>query len=137
MAQEVDLKIDGEEYDKVHSASYELYCPHDAGDGKPSSTPTGLKIKISRESDDNVGIVKWAFDSSQVNRKNGEITFMDPNQKKELKVLKWTNGFITHYEEHVPSTAHNPNDQMYEYFEISAELVDINGAEYKKEWKGK
>jgi hypothetical protein len=26
---------------------------------------------------------------------------------------------------------------MYEYFEISAELVDINGVEYKKDWKGK
>jgi hypothetical protein len=137
MAQEVKLTIDGEEYDKVRSAAYELYCPHDVGDGKPTSTPTGLKIKIRRESDDNVGVVKWAFDSSQVNRKNGEITFMDPNQKKELKVLKWTNGYVTHFEEGGVTVDESPNEQMYEYFEISAELVDINGAEYKKDWKGK
>ena len=137
MAQEVELKIDGELFDKVHSVSYEIFTPHDASDGKPSSVPQGLKIKISRESDDNVGIAKWAFDSSQVNRKAGQITFKDPNLKKELKVLKWTNGFVTHYEEHVPSTSANPNEQMYEYFEISAELVDVNGTEYKKDWKGK
>lgn len=137
MAQEVELKVDGELFDKVHSVSYEIMTPHDSADGKPSSIPQGLKIKISRESDDNVGICKWAFDSSAVNRKAGQITFRDPNLKKELKVLKWTNGFITHYEEHVPSTAAAANEQMYEYFEISAELVDINGAEYKKDWKGK
>ncbi len=119
MAQEVILKIDGEEFKKVRSASYELYCPHDTADGKPSSTPCGLKVKISRESDDNIGVVRWAFDSSAVNRKAGEITFRDPNQKKDLKVLKWTNGFVTHYEEHVPSTSALPNEQMYEYFEIS------------------
>ena len=137
MAQEVELLIDGEKFDKVHSVSYELYTPHDQADGKPSSVPTGFKIRIKRESDDNIGISKWAFDSSQVNRKAGQITFKDPNLKKELKVLKWENGFITHYEEHVPSTAANPNEQMYEYFEISAELVDLNGSEYKKDWKGK
>lgn len=137
MAQEVELTVDGEKFDKVHTVSYELFTPHDLADGKPSSVPTGLKIKISRESDDNIGILKWAFDSSQVNRKAGKIVFKDPNLKKELKVLNWANGFITHYQEHVPSTAHAPNEQMYEYFEISAELVDVNGAEYKKDWKGK
>lgn len=137
MAQEVELKIDGELFDKVHSVSYEIFTPHDSSDGKPSSVPQGLKIKISRESDDNIGVCKWAFDSSQVNRKAGQITFRDPNLKKELKVLKWTNGFITHYEEHVPSTSASANEQMYEYFEISAEMVDMNGTEYKKDWKGK
>ena len=110
MAQEVELQVDGEKFDKVRSVSYELFTPHDTIDGKPTNVPMGMKIKISRESDDNVGICKWAFDSSQVNRKAGQITFKDPNLKKDLKVLKWQNGFVTHYEEHVPSTTMSPNE---------------------------
>ena len=138
MAQYVELKIDGVEYDKVHTVSYELGTPHDAADGKPSNVVRGMKIKVSRESDDNIGIAKWAFDSSSTNRKGGSIVFHDPNLKKPLKELTWENGFVTHYEEHVPSTEDSAREQMYEYFEISAELVAINGeAEYKREWKGK
>jgi len=138
MAQEVELTIDGQKYDKVHSVSYEVYTPHDDADGKPSSTSRGLKIKVTRESDDNIGAVKWAFDSSQVNRKAGKIVFRDPNLKKDLKELTWTNGFITRFEEHVPSTSASADEQTYEYFEISAELVEINGdAKYEKDWKGK
>ena len=138
MAQEVELKIDGEVFDKVTSVSYEIYTPHDSIDGKPSSVPAGLKIKICRESDENIGICKWAFDSSQVNRKAGTISFKDPNLKKDLKELTWENGFISHYEEHVPSTTAAADEQTYEYFEISAELVQVNGeARYEKDWKGK
>jgi hypothetical protein len=138
MAQEVELTIDGTKYDKVHTVSYELFTPHDDSDGKPSNVPRGLKLKITRESDDNIGIAKWAFDSSQVNRKSGSVLFRDPNLKKDLKELSWENGFITHYEEHVPSTEQAAGEQMYEYFEISAELVQINGeARYEKDWKGK
>jgi hypothetical protein len=138
MAQEVELTIDGTQYDKVHTVSYELFTPHDDADGKPSNIVRGLKIKVKRESDDNIGIAKWAFDSSQVNRKSGSILFKDPNLKKDLKELTWENGFITHYEEHVPSTTEASTEQTYEYFEISAELVQLNGeARYEKDWKGK
>ena len=86
MAQEVELLIDGEKFDKVHSVSYELYTPHDQADGKPSSVPTGLKLRIRRESDDNVGIAKWTCDSSQVNGKSVQSTYNHPKHNKKLMV---------------------------------------------------
>jgi hypothetical protein len=134
MAQEVELKIDDEKFE-VRRVSYEIF--HLTTPRTVSRFDScGLKIKISRESDDNVGIARSTFDSSQINRKASEITFrIEPEEGTEGSQV--AERFRDHYEEHVPSTSAMPNEQMYEYFEISAELVDVNGVEYKKDWKGK
>ncbi|MFQ6032854.1 MAG: type VI secretion system tube protein TssD, partial [Candidatus Zixiibacteriota bacterium] len=127
MAYPPKLEIDGVEYHRVYSLSYVLFTDRDET-GKPSTRARGGVIKIMRESDDNTGICNWATDSAKTNFKPGKAVIFGP-EKNELKTLEWENGFITHYEEHIPHTKDRPDDQVYEYFEISAEKIKVQDAE--------
>jgi hypothetical protein len=133
MAQPPKLEIDGVTYPRVYSLSYTLYTDRDET-GKPSSMARGGVIKVMREADDKTEITRWATDSAKTNFKPGKVTIFGP-EKNELKILEWENGFITHYEEHIPHTKERPDDQIYEYFEISAEKIKVKDAEVNNEWE--
>lgn len=120
------LEIDGVKYPNVYAVSYILYTEKDET-GKPSDRARPGVIKITRESDDKTDICRWATDSSKPNFKPGKITFHHPDGHK-MKTLEWGDGFITHYEEHLPHTKDRPDDQMYEYFEVSAREVNVEEA---------
>ena len=133
MARSPILEIDGVPYPHVYAVSYILYTEKDET-GRPSDRARGGVIKITRESDDKSEICRWATDSAKSNFKPGKVTFKSP-EDAVLKELEWENGFITHYEEHVPHTKDRPDDQMYEYFEISAQKIKIKDAEVNNRWE--
>jgi hypothetical protein len=132
MARRPTLIIDDVEYRNVYEVSYELYTAKDET-GRPSDTAHGGLIKIKRESEGNVEIARWAMDSSEPNWKGGSVTFKTPDNK-EMKKLVWEKGFITFYEEHVPHTKDRPDEQMWEYFEISCKTVTIGDASIDNLW---
>jgi len=121
------LEIDGVKYPNVYAASYILYTEKDET-GKPSDRARGGVIKVTRQSDAKIDICRWATDSKKENFKPGKVTFRGADGR-EMKTLEWEDGFITHYEEHVPHTKDRPDDQTYEYFEISAKKIKVNDAE--------
>jgi hypothetical protein len=133
MAQPPVLEIDGVTYHRVFAASYILYTDRDEA-GKPSTQARSGVVKVTRESDGKTEICRWATDSAKTNFKPGKLIFYD-HDKREMKTLEWENGFITHYEEHVPHTKERPDDQMYEYFEISAEKIKVKDAEVNNQWE--
>ncbi len=133
MARRPILEIDGVKYKNVYKISYEMYTSKDET-GRPSDRAHAGTIKITRESDENTDIARWATDSSQPNWKSGKVTFKDPDDS-DMKELSWEDGFITKYEETVPHIKDNPGDQIYEYFEISCHKLRIGEAELDNLWE--
>lgn len=135
MARRPTLEIDGVPYLNVFEVSYKLYTSKDES-GRPSDRAHGGLIKIKRQSNDNVEIARWAMNSSKPNWKGGRVIFRDPdNVDATMKELVWQNGFITSYEEHVPHVKDNPDDQMWEEFEISCQILTIGDAEIDNLWE--
>ena len=134
MARRPILEIDGVAYKNVYAVSYELYTSKDET-GRPSDRAHAGLIKIRRESDENADISRWAMDSSQPNWKSGKVVFKDPKSESTMKELTWEEGFITRYEEVIPHVKERPDDQVYEYFEISCHRLSIGDAQIDNRWE--
>jgi hypothetical protein len=132
MARRPVLQIDGVTYKNVYEVTWELYTAKDET-GRPSDRAHAGLIKVTRESDENVDIARWAMDSSQPKWKAGKVTFKNPNDAT-MKELSWEEGFVTKYEERIPHIKVRPDDQVHEYFEISAHKVTIGDAEIDNRW---
>ncbi len=133
MARRPTLTIDGVVYKNVYSVSYELYTARDET-GRPSDRAHAGVIKVTRESDETTDIARWAMDSSKPNWKAGEVAFRNPDDA-EMKKLTWEEGFITRYEETIPHIKEKPDDQVFEYFEISCHKLSIGDAEIDNRWE--
>lgn len=133
MARRPVLEIDGVVYKNVYRVEYGLYTAKDET-GRPSDRAHAGVIKITRESDETADIARWAMDSSKPNWKAGKVTLKNPDDAA-MKELTWEEGFITRYEEIVPHIKNNPDDQIYEYFEISCHKLTIADAEIDNRWE--
>jgi hypothetical protein len=133
MARRPVLEIDGVVYKNVYEVSYELYTAKDET-GRPSDRAHAGTVKITRESDENTDIYRWATDSSKPNWKSGKVIFKTPDDST-MKELAWEEGFITKYEETIPHIKNNPDDQVYEHFEISCHKLTVGGVELDNRWE--
>ena len=133
MARRPTLEIDGVKYKNVYEVSYEIYTAKDET-GRPSDRSHAGTIKVTRESDETDAIVAWAMDSSQPNWKAGSVSFKKPDDSA-MKVLTWEEGFITKYIERIPHVKNNPDDQVYEYFEISCHKLTIASSTIDNRWE--
>jgi hypothetical protein len=52
-----------------------------------------------------------------------------------MKELSWEDGFITNYVEVIPHIKNNPDEQVYEMFEISCSKMSIGDAEIDNRWE--
>jgi hypothetical protein len=134
MAHTPDLRIEGERVPKIREVSYEVYTTKDVR-GKPSDQARLAKIKVIREADDSNLIFRWACRSTTDNFKKGEIVFKNPKDGQEMKKLEWKDGFISHYRETYPDFESTKSTQIYEEFEISAEVVTVGDAEINGNWE--
>jgi len=134
MAQQPELKIEGNRYPRCLEVSFSLYTEKDET-GKPADRSRAGLIKVTREVTNNQDVFRWATDSSKKNFKGGQVTFKDPESSKDLVALAFENGFVTYYECHLPHIKHNSADQMYEYFEISAEKVTFGSDSINQNWE--
>jgi hypothetical protein len=133
MARRPVLEIDGVVYKNVYEVRYTLYTAKDET-GRPSDRAHAGIIAVRRESDESTDIARWAMDSSQPNWKAGKVTIKNPNDAT-MKELSWEEGFITTYEEIVPHIKEHPDDQVYEYFEISCHKLSVGEAEIDNRWE--
>ncbi|HOP07517.1 MAG TPA: type VI secretion system tube protein TssD [candidate division Zixibacteria bacterium] len=133
MARRPVLEVDGVVYKNVYMVTYELYTAKDET-GRPSDRAHAGTIKVTRESDENTDLARWAMDSSKPNWKAGKVTFKTPDDS-EMKQLTWEEGFITRYEETIPHIKNNPDDQVFEHIEISCHKLTIGDAEIDNRWE--
>ena len=134
MARRPILEVDGVAYKNVYEISYELYTSKDET-GRPTDRAHAGLIRVTRESDENSDISRWAMDSSQPNWKAGKIVFKDPKSESTMKELTWEEGFITKYVETIPHIKEKPDDQVFEYFEISCHRLAIGDAQIDNRWE--
>ena len=133
MARRPILEIDGVTYKNVYEVKYNLYTAKDET-GRPSDRAHAGVICITRESDENSDIARWAMDSSKPNWKSGKVLLKNPDDAT-MKELTWEEGFITKYEEMIPHVKQRPDDQVFEYFEISVHKLMIGDAEIDNRWE--
>lgn len=133
MARRPVLEVDGVVYKNVYKVEYGVYTAKDET-GRPSDRAHAGVVKITRESDESADIARWAMDSSKPNWKAGKVVFKNPDDAS-MKELTWEEGFITKYEEIVPHVKNNPDDQIYEYFEISCHKLVVGDAEIDNRWE--
>jgi hypothetical protein len=133
MARRPSLEIDGVVYKNVYMVKYNLYTAKDET-GRPSDRAHAGLICVTRESDETTDIARWAMDSSQPNWKAGKVLFKHPTDAV-MKELLWEEGFITKYEETIPHVKNDPDDQVFEYFEISCRKLVIGDAEIDNRWE--
>ena len=133
MARRPTLEIDGVKYKNVYEVSYNLYTAKDET-GRPADRAHAGTIKITRESDETDAIASWAMDSSQPNWKTGSVTFRKPDDS-EMKILQFEEAFITIFEERIPHVKDRPDDQVFEYFEISCHKLTIASASIDNRWE--
>jgi len=134
MAHTPDLFIEGERIPKVKAVSYKVKTAKDVR-GKPSDQARLALIRVTREADDNNIIFRWACRSTADNFKKGEIVLKNPRDGQEMKRLSWEVGFISEYTETYPDFEASNSNQVYEEFEISAELVSVGDAELFSNWE--
>ncbi len=134
MAHTPDLYIEDERIPKVRAVSYEIYTSKDVR-GKPSDQARLGKIKVVREADENNTIFRWACKSTAENFKGGKIVLKNPKDGQEMKTLVWQEGFITSYREIYPDFEKEKTNQIYEEFEISAEVVQMGDGEINGNWE--
>ena len=133
MARRPTLEIDGVVFKNVYEVSYELYTAKDET-GRPADRAHAGVIRITRESDEKTDIGRWAMDSSKPNWKAGKVTLKNPSDT-EMKTISWEEGFVTAYSEIVPHIKNNPDEQIYETFEISAHKVIVSDTEIDNRWE--
>jgi len=134
MARRPTLEIDGVVYKNVYEVKYEIYTSKDET-GRPSDRAHAGLIYVTRESDETSDICRWAMDSSQPNWKAGKVTLKDPKSESTMKELVWEEGFITRYQEAVPHVKNNPDDQVFEKFEISCHRLTMGDAAIDNRWE--
>ncbi|MBD3333211.1 hypothetical protein GF356_10205 [candidate division GN15 bacterium] len=135
MAHRPKLEIDGVEYPHVFSVSYQIYTNKDETGRPTDRAHAGLiKVKVESAEDGNVDIARWAADTSKTNWKSGRITFFNKDGA-DMKTLEWKDGFITHFEEHIPDVKAMPDEQIYQYFEISCNAIKVADAELENYWQ--
>lgn len=134
MAHSPDLMIEGERIPKIREVTYEVYTSKDVR-GKPSDQARLAKIRVVREADGDNTIFRWACRSTADNFKKGEIVLKNPRDGQELKRLTWQDGFLTMYKETYPDFEKEKTNQIFEEFEISAELVSVGDAELYGNWE--
>jgi hypothetical protein len=135
MARRPVLEIDGVVFKNVYEVGYELYTAKDET-GRPTDRAHAgtIKIKIESDPEGNVDIARWAMDTSKPNWKGGKVTFKNPDDAT-MKELTWEDGFITRFEEVVPHVKERPDDQIFQYFEISCRKVVVGDADIDNRWQ--
>ncbi len=133
MARQPYLEINGVEYDHVYSIKYSVYTSRDER-GAPTSAPRAGLVKVTRQSDGKQDIAQWAAKSGEGNWKDGKVIFYSP-KGEEWKTITWKKGYLVYYEEELPNTQKQPNDQIAEYFEISATEVTVADVPVDNEWQ--
>ncbi len=112
----------------ILDAKYKLFQEIDAT-GRPSSVTRGGTIEISVESTGDSFFYEWMADN--FDRKDGTIEYSKRDTDAKLKEVRFTEAYMTKYEEKFDSTGTNP---LVETFTISARELTIGNGTVTNEW---
>jgi hypothetical protein len=120
----------GEEIANVLSASMAVNGRADRYSRRPAgSTRPGL-LKVTKRSDKNLALLKWASKADKDSWKSGELVILDDNNQEVTKI-RFSGAFVAEYREHVPDLdlRGDRTRAPVEEISISAQKIEINGLE--------
>lgn len=128
---EAKLVLDGGDAVEVLQCSYTMDRDTDQS-GMPSTGVRGGKISLTIKSSSDIALYDWMINPYA--QKKGEIQFFKRNDPTPAKVLAFENAYIIEYGETFNVMDGDRDLPMIEHFVVSAEIMKMEGSEFKKTW---
>ena len=124
----VILKVKDFENREVLKVTYEFEQETDT-EGQMSGIPRGGKIivRVKALNDGTPDLLAWMTERSLP--KNGEIKFLETKTNKEMKSIKFTNGYCVDFEEKWEDKVGH-----YEEIQITCKQIEIGSVKFENEW---
>ena len=98
-------------------------------EGQIAGIPRGgkLRVRVKALNDGTPDLLAWMTERSLP--KNGEIKFLETKTNKEMKSIKFTNGYCVSFEE-------KWEDKMghFEEIEITCKAIEFGNVKYENDW---
>ncbi|MBQ1670123.1 MAG: hypothetical protein IJ742_02275 [Prevotella sp.] len=124
----VSMTIDGYKEREVLMVTYEFDQATDV-EGQMAGIPRGGKItvRVKALNDGTPDLLAWMIERSLP--KNGEIKFLETKTNKEMKSIKFTNGYCVDFEE-------KWEDKMghFEEITITCKQIEFGNVKYENDW---
>ncbi len=124
----VKLEIDGYKEREVMMIQYEFDQATDV-EGQMSGIPRGgrLKIRVKALNDGTPDLMAWMIERNLP--KNGVITFLETKTGKNMKTIKFTNGYCVIFEERWEDKKGH-----FEEIEITCQKIEFESVVFENDW---
>ena len=124
----VVLAVDGLAEREVMMVDYKFDQATDR-EGQMAGIPRGgkLQVRVKALNDGTPDLLAWMTERSLP--KNGEIKFLETKTNKEMKSIKFTNGYCVNFEE-------KWEDKMghFEEITITCKQIEFGNVKYENDW---
>ena len=124
----VKLEVDGYKEREVMMVKYEFDQATDV-EGQMSGIPRGgkINIRVKALNDGTPDLLAWMIERNLP--KNGTITFLETKTGKNMKTIKFTNGYCGNFEE-----KWEDKKGHFEEIEITCQKIEFESVVFENDW---
>ena len=124
----VKLEVDGYKEREVMMVKYEFDQATDVED-QMSGIPRGgkINIRVKALNDGTPDLLAWMVERNLP--KNGTITFLETKTGKNMKTIKFTNGYCVNFEE-----KWEDKQGHFEEIEITCQKIEFGSVVFENDW---
>ena len=124
----VKLEVDGYKEREVMMVKYEFDQATDV-EGQMSGIPRGgkINIRVKALNDGTPDLLAWMVERNLP--KNGVITFLETKTGKNMKPIKFTNGYCVNFEE-----KWEDKKGHFEEIEITCQKIEFESVVFENDW---
>ena len=124
----VKLEVDGYKEREVMMVKYEFDQATDV-EGQMSGIPRGgkINIRVKALNDGTPDLLAWMVERNLP--KNGVITFLETKTGKNMKIIKFTNGYCVNFEE-----KWEDKKGHFEEIEITCQKIEFESVVFENDW---
>lgn len=124
----VKIEIDGYKEREVQMVTYAFEQATDV-EGQMSGIPRGglITVRVKALNDGTPDLLAWMVERNLP--KNGTITFLETKTGKNMKTIKFTNGYCVNFEEKWAD-----KEGHFEEITISCQKIEFGSVVYENDW---
>ena len=124
----VKIEIDGYKEREVQMVTYEFDQATDV-EGQMSGIPRGglITVRVKALNDGTPDLLAWMIERNLP--KNGTITFLETKTGKNMKTIKFTNGYCVYFEE-----KWEDKKGHFEEIVITCQKIEFGSVVYENDW---
>lgn len=124
----VKIEIDGYKEREVQMVTYAFEQATDV-EGQMSGIPRGglITVRVKALNDGTPDLLAWMIERNLP--KNGTITFLETKTGKNMKTIKFTNGYCVNFEEKWAD-----KEGHFEEITISCQKIEFGSVVYENDW---